>query len=173
MVNNGSIKYKVVKKKSRVVKSLYKIRSSVYMRGGLLFRQITPRPRETVCQQLILNHTCLPVLLFYYHDQQGHIGEDRTLQLFRERFYWPNMSYHVRNLVKCCSQCQARKTLPMKYKEEMYHRPLSSNPMDTIAMGHLIITKQGDQTQVLTVVDEFTKCLFIIPVRSIRTFATV
>ena len=173
VVNNGSIKYKDVKKTSRIVKSLYKMRSSLYIRNGLLFRQITPRPHETVYQQLILNHTCLPVLFFYYHEQQGHLGEDRTLQLFRERFYWPKMSYHVRNLVKCCSQCQARKTLPTKHKEEMYHRPLTSNPMDTIAMDHLIITKQGDQTQVLTVVDEFTKYLFIIPVRSIRASATV
>ena len=106
-------------------------------------------------------------------NREGHLGEDRTLQLFRERFYWPKVSYHVRNLVKCCSQCQARKTLPTKHKEEMYHRPLTSNPMDTIAMDHLIITKQGDQTQLLTVVDEFTKYLFIIPVRSIRASATV
>ena len=119
VVNNGSIKYKDVKKKSRIVKSLYKMRSSLYIRDGLLFRQITPRPHETVYQQLILNHTCLPVLFFYYHEQQGHLGENHTLQLFRERFYWPKMSYHVRNLVKCCSQCQARKTLPTKHKEEI------------------------------------------------------
>ena len=51
VVNNGYIKYKDVKKKSSIVKSLYKIRSSLSMRDGLLFRQITPQPHEAICQQ--------------------------------------------------------------------------------------------------------------------------
>ena len=46
VVNNGSMKYTDVKKKSRIVKSLYKMRSSLYIWDGLLFRQITPRPHE-------------------------------------------------------------------------------------------------------------------------------
>ena len=173
LADNISVRYSDVKKKSSVVKSLYRIRTSLFMKDGILFRRMTPHSQATVYQQIVLNHTCLPVLFYHYHDQQGHLGEDRTLQLLRERFYWPKMSDHVRNLVKCCSQCQARKTLPTKNKDVMYHRPLCSTPMDTIAMDHLVITRQGDQTQVLTIVDEFTKYLFIIPVRSLRGSATV
>ena len=73
VVINGSFKYKHVKKMSSIAKSLYKIRSALSMRDGLLFRQITPPPHATVCQQLILNHTCLQVVIFYYHDQQGYL----------------------------------------------------------------------------------------------------
>ena len=42
------------------------------------------------------------------HMNKGHIGADRTLQLIRERFYWPRMEekvhYFINNLCTCFRQ---------------------------------------------------------------------
>ena len=47
--------------------------------------------------QVVLNPLCLPTLIHLYHELQNHMGEDRTVQLLKERFYWPNMTTHIRN----------------------------------------------------------------------------
>ena len=40
----------------------------------------------------------------------GHLGKDRTLQLIRDRFYWPKMEGDVTHLVtKVCSCVKTKK----------------------------------------------------------------
>ena len=163
------IKYKDVVKQNKIIKSLYKVRTSLVLRNGLLYRRIK---KQTVCDQLVLNDGCLPVLFHYYHDLQNHLGEDRTVCIFQERFYWPRMTTQVRNLVKCCTTCQSRKVLPAKNKDQMYHRPECSAPMEIISVDHLVVTNQDASMQCLTIVDEFTKFLFIIPVHNLKARTT-
>ena len=40
----------------------------------------------------------------------GHLGEDKTLEKVKERFYWPGYHNDVKNWVNTCSDCAARKT---------------------------------------------------------------
>ena len=54
----------------------------------------------------------------------------------------------------------------------MYHRPLCNAPMEIIAVDHLVFTKQNTRLQCLTIVDEFTKFRFIIPVRNLKAKTT-
>ncbi|XP_048109228.1 uncharacterized protein LOC125301028 [Alosa alosa] len=57
------------------------------LKNGILYRnrQCDSRP---VCQ-LVLPHELRSAVLKSLHDDMGHLGIDRTLDLVRSRFYWP------------------------------------------------------------------------------------
>ena len=38
------------------------------------------------------------------HDQVGHLGQDRVLDLLRDRFYWPGMYVDVVSYINSCPQ---------------------------------------------------------------------
>ncbi|KAL3992153.1 cell division cycle protein 37 [Sarotherodon galilaeus] len=50
--------------------------------------------------QLVLPEEYRPVVLHQLHDQMGHMGIDRTLDLVRSRFYWPKMTSDVVNKIR-------------------------------------------------------------------------
>lgn len=64
--------------------------------------------------QLVLPEKLKPLVLKSFHDDMGHMGVDRTLDLVRKRFYWPRMSAEVENKVKTCNRCVRRKVLPQR-----------------------------------------------------------
>ena len=43
------------------------------------------------------------------HDNVGHLGIDRTLDLLRDRFYWPYMMEEAQEYVNTCRRCQVAK----------------------------------------------------------------
>lgn len=53
--------------------------------------------------QLVLPEELRHMVLTSLHDNMGHMGRDRTLDLVRARFYWPRMASDVENKVKTCS----------------------------------------------------------------------
>ena len=166
----GQPNNKKISKQSSVVKTFYRIRKSLHMKNGLLCRTT----KSINCKdQVVLNPLCLPTLIHLYHDLQNHMGEDRTVQLLKERFYWPNMTTHIRNTLKCCTVCRARKVLPSRNKEEMFHRPVAKAPMEILAMDHLVVTNKNSRIQALIIIDEYTKFLFIIPVKNLKAATTV
>ena len=67
--------------------------------------------------------------------------------------------------MKRCNTCLARKVLPSLNKTEMYHRPEAEYPMDIVALDHLTIDSRDGQLKVLTIVDEFSKFMWVIPVK--------
>ena len=161
---------KKISKQSSVIKAFYRIRKSLHMKNGLLCRTT----KSINCKdQVVLNPLCLPTLIHLYHELQNHMGEDRTVQLLKERFYWPNMTTHIRNTLKCCTVCRARKVLPSRNKEEMFHRPVAKAPMEILAMDHLVVTNKNSRMQALIIIDEYTKFLFIIPVKNLKAATTV
>ena len=59
---------------------------------GVLFRYTTDK------QQLVLPKL-IPLVFTELHVKMGHLGQGRTLQLMRDRFYWPKMEDDVRHFV--------------------------------------------------------------------------
>lgn len=39
------------------------------------------------------------------HDEVGHMGIERTLELARARFYWPKMAKYIETKCKTCERC--------------------------------------------------------------------
>ncbi|XP_053213836.1 uncharacterized protein LOC128397176 [Panonychus citri] len=50
-------------------------------------------------------------IMYSMHDDplSGHLGQQKTLERVRSRFYFPQMRKYVNNYVKTCDECQTRK----------------------------------------------------------------
>ncbi|KAG8226752.1 hypothetical protein J437_LFUL004403 [Ladona fulva] len=59
--------------------------------------------------RLCLPQSKLKEVLMFCHNENGHLRIDRTLELVRTRFYWPNLRDDVRNWVRKCCQCSTMK----------------------------------------------------------------
>lgn len=96
------------------------------------------------------------------HDQMGHMGVDRTLNLVRSRFYWPKMSADVEKKVKTCERCVKRKAVPEK------SAPLVNiqvtRPLDLLCIDFLSTEPDQSNVQnVLVMTDHYTKYAVALP----------
>ena len=55
--------------------------------------------------QLVLPKTLKIQALKGYHDDLGHLGIERTLDLLRDQFYWPGMMKVVTRHIRQCERC--------------------------------------------------------------------
>lgn len=72
----------------------HKVKDELHFEDGVLFRN----HRTVVPSQL------QPKILKVVHE--AHLGIEKTLAYARERFYWPNMSAQVKQLVQSCAVCE-------------------------------------------------------------------
>lgn len=73
------------------------------LRNDLLFR--TRMSDGQTVFQLVLPEVVRPLVLQKLHDDMGHLGIERTLDLVRSRFYWPRMPLEVERKIKTCERC--------------------------------------------------------------------
>ena len=67
---------------------------------------------EETQYQIVLPVKFRDMVLRSLHDDMGHMGLDRTLDLTRSRFFWPRMATDVERKIKTCSRCVRHKTPP-------------------------------------------------------------
>ena len=89
------------------------------------------------------------------HDQVGHLGRDRTLELLRDRYFWPGMTKEASDYVAHCERCIRRKIPPNR-------APLinisSSFPLELVCIDYLSLEScKGGIEDILVVTDHFTK----------------
>ena len=88
---------------------------------------------EDTVYQLVLPVSEREEALHGLHDQVGHFGREQTLELLRERFFWPRMADNVAEKVKTCEACVKRKArAPPK-------APLRVTPADGIGVNRLLV----------------------------------
>ena len=91
------------------LKALISLRKQFILKQGVLYRRITlvdAKPRL----QLILPPSHCTKAIEGCHDQVGHLGQDRVLELLRDRFYWPGMHTDVASYLNSCPRCLRRKS---------------------------------------------------------------
>ena len=62
--------------------------------------------------QLVLPPTHCTKAIKGCHDQVGHLGQHRVLELLRGQFYWPGMHTDVASYLNSCPTCLRRKSQP-------------------------------------------------------------
>ena len=82
------------------------------------------------------------------------------------------MTSQIKLWISTCKVCLSRKTLPCNIKYELHHRPVGRYPFDVIALDHLIVETQSAKKKALTIVDEFSKLLIVIPVKGESAIVT-
>lgn len=112
--------------------------------------------------QLVLPEEYRPDVFFQLHNQMGHLGTERTLDLVRSRFFWPRMSVDVCNKIKRCERCIRRKAQPEKAAPLVNIR--TSRPLELVCMDFLSIEPDQSNTKdVLVITDHFTKYAVAVP----------
>ncbi|KAK7938973.1 hypothetical protein WMY93_002299 [Mugilogobius chulae] len=112
--------------------------------------------------QLVLPEELRSMVLTSLHDDMGHMGVDRTLDLVRSRFFWPRMSFDVETKIRTCDRCVRRKTLPERAA------PLvsitTSRPLELVCMDFLSLEPDQSSTKdILVLTDHFTKFAVALP----------
>ena len=105
-----------------------------------------------------------------YHDQIGHLGQDRVLELLRDRFYWPGMHMHVASYINSCPRCIRRKSQP---DVAPLHNIEATQPLELIHLDYLQIEpSKGNIENVLIVTDHFTRYAYAYPSKTQTALAT-
>ncbi|PIK58362.1 hypothetical protein BSL78_04750 [Apostichopus japonicus] len=118
--------------------------SHLHLGEGMVLRRQT-KTRDQVALPKHLRQTVFTEL----HDNMGHLGAARVVQLARDRFYWPHLEADIEHYVtKVCRYCKAARF----YLLPKIHKP--GNP------GRPIISGNGSPTEKISLfVDHFIKPL--------------
>ena len=96
----------------------------------------------------------------------GHFGRDRTLGLFKDRFFWPGMTSFVEDSVKSCSRCIRAKAPNLPERAPLVNI-VTSAPMELVCIDFLSLEEsKGGYDSVLVVSDHFTKYAQAFPTRN-------
>ena len=111
---------------------------------------------EPISQFVLPKHFVHKVILAC-HDDNGHLGMERTLGLLQERFFWPKMADDVCTHICTCDRCSMFK----QPQERSEMQPiLVSYPLELVHLDFLILGGKADDTRsvnILIVTDYFTK----------------
>ncbi|XP_053878901.1 uncharacterized protein LOC128834319 [Malaclemys terrapin pileata] len=101
------------------------------------------------------------------HDDFGHLGMERTLELLRSRFYWPRMAEDVRRKCETCARCVQRKTLLTR---AAYLKNITSTkPLELVCINFLSLEVDKRNTgNILVVTDHYTRYAQAYPTRDQR-----
>lgn len=117
---------------------------------------------ESASFQLVLPEELCPVVLNSLHDNMGHLGAECTLDLVRNRFFWPHMAADVERKVRTCNRCVRRKALPERAAPLVNIR--TSRPLELVCMDYLSLEPDRSNTKdILVLTDHFTKYAVAIP----------
>ena len=89
------------------------------------------------------------------HDDLGHLGIERTLDLLRDQFYWLSMTEDMTRHIRQCKRCFEFKASPNRVPMENVD---VTYPMELVHMYYLMIeaNKGGKDTHILVITNHFT-----------------
>ena len=102
----------------------------------------------------------------------GHRGMDATYHHVARRFFWPNLMADVRKFVRSCPVCARAKPRNQKAPGLLNPLPYPDGPFQSLEMDFIIGLPDIDgKTSILSIVDRYTKRVFLVPVSDTITAA--
>ena len=125
------------------------------LKWGILYRWARPRESEETLLHLVLPAAQREFALRGYHDEVGHLGLERMLELMHNRFFWPCMAVQAREHIGKCHLCLAFKARQPKAPLENI---MATHPLELVHLNYLCLEPgKGLDENVLVVTDHFTK----------------
>ncbi|XP_073711543.1 uncharacterized protein [Misgurnus anguillicaudatus] len=141
---------------------LNKEASKLFIQNNLLYRRV--EKHGNVVKQLVLPREYVSMVLRSLHDESGHLGMDKTIELIRQRFYWPKMGVEVEQYIKNCGRCITRKALPQRAAP--LKQITSQGPLDLVCIDFLSLEPDSQGfANILVVTDHFTRYAQAFPAK--------
>lgn len=131
----------------------------------MLYRRRQEEDRLTF--QLVLPPNLCSTVLKALHQDMGHMGIEHTLDLVRQRFFWPKMAADVEQTIKTCGRCVRRKALTEKAAPLVNIK--TSRLLELLCMDLSIEPDSANTKDILVLTDHFTKFpVAILPTRKLK-----
>lgn len=115
--------------------------------------------------QLILPQKFHKIVYRELHVNMAHVGQERTYQLAKERFFWPGMEKDIQHFVTRICQCVKQKR-PNKIVEAPLQSTSSAAPMELIGIDFLHLDKSSGYEYLLVITDNFSRFTQVYPTRN-------
>jgi hypothetical protein len=90
-----------------MVNRLLKEKHRLVFKDEILFRECLVDGAKL--KQLVVPRAMRKRILCGLHDDVGHLGRDKTIDLVCQRFYWPGMTVNIEVHIRDCHRCLLRK----------------------------------------------------------------
>ncbi len=143
------------------------------MKNGVLYRVSKNTVTKRKTYLYVVPDAVKLVVLKGVHDQAGHQGQQRTLYLARQRFFWHGLEKDVREYVKCCRRCVISKT-PEPEGRAPLENIITTEPLELVCIDFWSAEDSANRSlDVLVVTDQFTKVAsaFLCPNQSAKAVA--
>lgn len=138
------------------------------LQDDVLYRVVHAPTGGAETLQLLLPQCLHDEVLRSVHDNQGHPGTERTVELLRDRCFWPNMPRDAERWYHKCARCVLGKAAQPKVRT--YWGTLqASRPNEILAIDFTLLEPASDgRENVLVLTDVFTKYSQAIPTKDQR-----
>ena len=105
-------------------------------------------------------------VLQYKHDHPiaGHFGHNRTLDLIRREFVWPDLRNSVKSYIKSCTTCMCSKSQRHRPYGLLKQLPVLEFPWNSISMDFIEkLPPSSEYDTILVIVDRLTKQSIFVP----------
>lgn len=144
------------RKLSSEEKAFYWHRKHLTVKDGVMYRKSGTELR------LILPRDARAQAIKQCHDDLGHLGRDKTVDVLRQRFFWPKMNTEISQYVTNCTVCLKAKARPDR-------APLvnitTSQPLELVCTDYLTVEPDGKYS-ILVMTDHFTRFSVAVPTRN-------
>ena len=102
----------------------------------IVVQKVQSSQRDICSLQFVLPEKFRKKAMEACHNDAGHFGLERSLNLLKDRFYLPNMATGVERHIKKCDGCLRFKAQPQRVKLHLLQATL---PMEVIHVDFLTI----------------------------------
>lgn len=104
------------------------------------------------------------------HILAGHPGQNKTLELVRQNYTWPDLRTFIKDYCKSCTTCMRAKPQRHKPYGTLQQLPIPPRPWDSISMDFIETLPNSDGFDaILVIVDRLSKQGIFIPTHNTCT----
>ena len=142
------------------------------LRQGILYSKALCKWSQEALFQLVLPAAHRETTLEGCHNESGHLGFKRMLDLLCDCFFWAQMAVQGKELVKKCCQCIAFKA---KQQKALMESITATHPLELVEINYLCLEPGKGKENILVVTDHFTwyAQTYIAWLKTVQTMAKV
>lgn len=165
---------KVVQKKDTETQDILsrlnegKLTTDYFCQNDILFRKINPGQDPPIYRAFVPKGSRLG-LLRLFHDEQCHMGPDKTFAKINHYFWFPGMAKFVKKYCNHCLKCIANKCHTGPRQAQLHpidKKPIPFHTVHADCVGPFSQSTEGFK-YLLLLVDAFTKFLFLVPLKGL------